>query len=71
MRNNTLNKIRVAATELYRSCCRRIQICILERRLHKIAVRLCAAVKLTEIIRPKWLEVEGARAELPHSWRRQ
>ena len=39
----------------YRSCCHRIQIC-LERQPHKVAVRLCAALKLTEKI--KLLEVE-------------
>jgi len=32
----------------------------MERQPHKVAVRLCAALKLTEQI--KMLEVEGARA---------
>ena len=37
-RKNTLNKVHVAATELgYRSCYRRIQIC-LERQPHKVTV---------------------------------
>jgi len=44
-RNNTPNKVYVSATE-HRSCCRRIQIC-LERQPHKVAVRLCAALKLS------------------------
>ena len=35
-RNNTLNKVHVAVTELYRSCCRKTQIC-LERQPHKVA----------------------------------
>jgi len=39
-RNNTLHKVHVTAMS-YRSCCRRIQIC-LERQPHKVAVRLCA-----------------------------
>ena len=67
-RNNTLNKIHVVATELYRSCSRRIQTC-LERQPYKVALRLCAAVKLSEKI--KLLEVEGPRAPVSRSWRRQ
>jgi len=35
----------------------------LERQPHKVAVRLCAALKLTE--KNKFLEVEGARAPVP------
>jgi len=46
-RNNTLNKVHVAATELPQLLYRRIQIC-LERQPQKVAVRLCAALKLTE-----------------------
>ena len=40
----------------------------LERQPHTVAVRLCAVVKLTE---KKLLEVEAARAAVPHSSRRQ
>ena len=32
----------------YTSCCCRIHLICLERQLHKVAVRLCAAVKLTK-----------------------
>ena len=65
-RNNALNNVCVVMN--YCSCCRRIQIC-LERQPHKVAVRLSAALKLTE--KNKFLEVEGTRALVPHSWRRQ
>ena len=51
----------VAATDAEYTC--------LERQPHKVAVRLCAALKLTE--KNKLSEVEGARAPVPHNRRRQ
>jgi len=63
MMRNTLNKVHVLPRLNYRSCCRGIQL-YLERQLHKVAVRLCAALKLTE--KNKLLEVEGARAPVRH-----
>jgi len=53
--DDTLNKVRAYPRLNHRSCCRRIQI-YLRRQPHKVAVRLCAALKLTELF-----EVEGAR----------
>jgi len=41
----------------YRSCCRRIQVC-LERQPHKVAVKLSAAL------------IEGTRSPVPRSWQR-
>ena len=62
-RNKTLNRVRVAATELPQPMSQNTKC--LERQPHKVAVRLSAALKFTEKI--KSLEVEGARAPVPRS----
>jgi len=56
--NNTLNKVHVVDQPRlnYRSCCRTMSN-MFETQPHKIAVRLCAAVKLIE--KNKLLEVDG------------
>jgi len=54
-RNNTLNKVHVAATELPQLLSQNANT--LERQPHKVAVRLCAALLLTE--KNKLLEVES------------
>jgi len=53
-RNNTLNNVHVAATELPQLLSQNTNI--FGRRQHKVAVRLCAALKLTE--KNKLLEVD-------------
>jgi len=71
-RNNTLNNVHVAATEisqlLSQNTNTHVHVCS-ERQPHKVAVRLCSAIKLNEKI--KLLEVKGTRAPVPHSWQRQ
>jgi len=64
--NNTLNKVHVAATELPQLLSQNTKM--FKRQPHKVAARLCAALKLTEKI--KMLEVKGLRAQVPYSWRR-
>jgi len=72
-RNDTLNKDRVATTELPQHLSQntkhRAYLICLKRQAHKVAVRLCAALKLTEKV--KLLEVEAVCAPVPHGWRRQ
>jgi len=62
-RNNTLNKVHVVATELPQLLSQNTMC--LDRQMHKVAVRLCAVLKLAE--KNKLLEVHGARAPAPHS----
>jgi len=59
-----MNKVHVPATELPQLLTQNTKC--LDRQPHKVAVRLCAAPKLSEKI--KLLEVEGARAPVPRSW---
>jgi len=66
MTRYTLNKVHVAATELPQLLSQNTNMFV--EAPHKVAVRLCAAVKLTETV--KLLEVEEARTPVPHSWRR-
>jgi len=67
-RNNTLSRVHVAATELPQLLSQNTNMFV-KKQPHKVAVRLRAALKLTEEKLNCWKL--GACAPALHSWRRQ
>ena len=67
MRNNALNKVHVAATELPQLLSQNTKLICLERQPRKVAVRLCAALKLTEL--EMWANAQRDGRPAEHRWR--